>query len=281
MGETYIFGDVQGCYDSFRALVTRLGDTKSNSKPYDPDEDELWFAGDLINRGPGSLRMLEYLYRNRERVKVVLGNHDVHFIAVAEGLEPLKKGDTLECVLQSRKCRTYVEWLKEQPFYVCEGGVLMVHAGVWPTWKLDDLKSLGDQLSGALRDISSNKDVFVKSRGLKVTRYSPDLEQTEKLQLALKVLTTMRFLSPSMELLEAFKGKPQESPPGFIPWHQFKRNISKSVIYGHWAAQGLKLDNKSNAFGLDAGCVWGRELVCIRLSDRKIFRQSALEGPCS
>lgn len=257
---TYAIGDVHGCQRTLEHLVDRLD--------LDEQKDQLWMVGDLVNRGPGSLEVLRWAQRMEEalgdRFIVVLGNHDLHLVAVECGWASLRRKDTLDEVLAAPDCRQLVAWLACQPLMHRKENFVLVHAGVLPHWTVEVAERAARRVEARLRGGDQAKELFRRvEQGADVT--DPDWR-------ALAALTRLRALTPLGELCE-YTGPPDETPVGCTPW--FKRQDRKTreftMIVGHWAAMGLRLE--PGLMALDSGCFWGGPLSAIRLDDGVVFQQ--------
>lgn len=263
MADIYAIGDVQGCFDTLQALLATLPLRKS---------DRLWFCGDLVNRGPKSLEVLRWVMSQGDRVQVVLGNHDLHLLAAASGNRKQKSRDTLEAVLDADDCEKLLDWLRMQPLAHREEGHLMVHAGVHPRWSAKQVVSVAKECERALQE-GTWFSAWKRSRPLPPP-WSDSLAGKDRIAAALSILVGIRTIARNGQLDTQFTGHPSQRPDGVEPW--FARTKCKStVVFGHWAALGLHIDD--NHLGLDTGCVWGGSLTAIRLRDRKVFQQPALE----
>jgi bis(5'-nucleosyl)-tetraphosphatase (symmetrical) len=248
---TYVIGDVQGCLATLRRLLHRIEFSR---------RDRLWFCGDLVNRGPRSLEVLRFIRDLGDRALTVLGNHDLHLIARAEGIAKSKKRDTLDEVLDARDCDELVEWLRHQKILHREGSVMMVHAGLLPRWTAKDAQHRA-------------RDVEVALQG----RKRGDLLRGKLLASEwLRAFTRLRMCLLDGELCE-FDGHPSRAPAGCLPWfsHPRRRSRDVTVLFGHWSALGLYVS--PSAIGLDTGCVWGRNLTALRLEDRAFFCEPAAD----
>ncbi len=263
---TYAIGDVQGCFESLQRLMTAIA--------FNPARDRLWFVGDLVNRGPRSLEVLRFLADQGKTVKAVLGNHDLHLLGRAAGVRAPRKQDTLDELLAARDCAALCEWLARFPLLVRRGDLVMVHAGLLPGWSLAEAERAARLAERAL----------CGPRWWKVLRdYGDDdadrwpAEPGDEVQAALNVLTRLRACHADGRMNLAHKG-----PPGRLrrPWRAWfdwpaAKRRRATVIAGHWGALGLV--RRRNLLAIDAGCVWGRELVAVRLEDRRIFAVDAQE----
>nr|WP_163500728.1 symmetrical bis(5'-nucleosyl)-tetraphosphatase [Halomonas socia] len=253
----YAVGDLQGCHREFVALLERLA--------FDPHRDQLWLAGDLVNRGPGSLDCLREVQALGGAARVVLGNHDLHLLAVARGGARLKRSDTLDAILGAADRDTLLDWLMQQPLAVAEGEQLMVHAGILPQWPL--LRALG--LAGEVRERlgSERGGAFLEQMyGNQPACWRDDLDGIERLRVIINAFTRMRFIDADGCLDFAAKEGLDSAPPGFAPWFSYPRGDDPQIIFGHWAAlEGHTPGARVRAEALDTGCVWGGSLTALDL----------------
>lgn len=252
---TYAIGDVQGCYDELRALLERIG--------FEPENDRLWFVGDLVNRGPKSLEVLRFVRSLGERAVVVLGNHDLHLLCLAEDAARPREDDTLDALLAAPDARGLVDWLRTRPLMHREGGHAMVHAGLLPQWTVDKALALAGEIEAALR-APRYRDFLANLYGSKPARWDDALQGWDRLRVIVNAMTRMRFCSPDGVM--DFHVKSDKAPAGFVPWFEARpRREEPMIVCGHWSALGLRLTDRISA--LDAGCVWGGSLAALRLED--------------
>jgi len=257
---TYVIGDLQGCMSSCEALLARI--------EHDPARDELWLAGDVVNRGPRSLDALRWA--RAAASQVVLGNHDLHLLAVAAGLRRQRKKDTLAPILSAPDREELLEWLRRRPLLVRARGAVMIHAGLLPGWTLDEAQAQANALSAELAGLGW--------RGLLERYFDARQRSRDPLLGALEALTTLRTIDAEGHPLASFKGPPAERPAGSEPWFSAPSRRwegAERVFFGHWAALGFH--ETPGAVGLDSGCVWGNALSAYRLEDGVHFRQPARE----
>lgn len=254
----YAIGDVQGCYAALMKLLTQIG--------FDPDRDRLWFTGDLVNRGPQSLEVLRFVKGLGERAECVLGNHDLHLLAVAAGAARLKKRDTLDDVLQATDRNELLHWLRRRPLLHHDDGLgyTLIHAGLLPSWNLADARRLAHEAETVLRGDKVD-EFFQHMYGDLPDHWSENLRGVGRLRVIINALTRLRYcdLEGNMDLRP--KGPPGSQPPDLIPWFQVpgRRSQEFKIIFGHWSALGLWDGN--GVIGLDSGCLWGRSLSAARL----------------
>jgi bis(5'-nucleosyl)-tetraphosphatase (symmetrical) len=255
----YAVGDVQGCDEELRALLTQL--------KFSPERDQLWFVGDLVNRGPGSLATLRLVHGLRDNAIVVLGNHDLHLLAVAAGLRRRRRADTLDDVLAASDRDALLEWLTCQPLAYAQGSDLMVHAGVLPQWTVELTLSLATEVSTALR--RDPRALLGQMYGDQPDQWDPGLSGTERTRFVINVLTRMRVCTADGRVDISVKGEAPLPPSPLRAWFDHPRRASRGarIIFGHWSALGLV--QRPGIVGLDTGCVWGGALSALDLdSDR-------------
>ena len=264
----FAIGDVQGCHDELRALVREIG--------FSPDRDRLWFVGDLVNRGPDSLGVLRYVRSLGDSAVVVLGNHDLHLLAVAlGGRRKTKKGDTLESVLGAPDRDVLLEWLLGLPLahHDADAGDLLVHGGLIPQWSANDAVALSREVESALaRDARA---VFDEMYGDRPDTWSEKLRGMDRLRFAINVFTRMRYCTAAGRIDLRRKDAPDAPARDELrPWFEIEQRRSQParVVFGHWSTLGFYRGR--NVLGLDTGCVWGGELTAIDL-DRASARPVA------
>ncbi|MHB0776372.1 symmetrical bis(5'-nucleosyl)-tetraphosphatase [Halomonas sp. WWR20] len=257
---TYAIGDLQGCFVEFEALLTRLA--------FNPERDRLWLAGDLVNRGPASLECLRAVKRLGDSAKVVLGNHDLHLLAVAHGMARAKRSDTLEAVLEAPDRVELLDWLRMQPLLVTDSALdaVMVHAGLLPQWSLERTCRLAAEAEAILHG-DRLVDFLAVMYGNLPARWSDDLEGVDRWRFIVNVLTRMRFIAADGTLDFSAKEGLDSAPAGFAPWFTYPRDDDPRIIFGHWAAlEGHAPDATVRAEALDTGCVWGGPLTALNLT---------------
>jgi bis(5'-nucleosyl)-tetraphosphatase (symmetrical) len=262
---TYAIGDIQGCYVEFQQLLKRIR--------YDPAKDQLWLVGDLVNRGPDSLHVLRLVKSLGDNAITVLGNHDLHLLAVAEGTAELHRSDTLDEVLGAPDRDELLFWLRQQCLLHAEGDYVLVHAGLLPQWSVKRAASLAREVESALRG-DDYATFLSRMYGNAPHNWHDDLEGYKRLRVITNVFTRMRICTLQGELEFKFKGEVEHIPAGYLPWFDVPERKSRkaTVIFGHWSALGLKLT--PNVIALDTGCLWGGPMTAIRLEDRRLFQVS-------
>jgi len=265
---TYAIGDLQGCYLTLQALLDQI--------KFDASSDRLWFVGDLVNRGAGSLECLRFVKGLGSRATVVLGNHDLHLLAIAEGIAKTKALDTLDEILAAPDREPLLQWLRAQKLLHVEGKFAMVHAGLLPHWDWPQSKALANEVTHILRD--KNYRHFLQNMyGNNPDEWRDDLEGDERLRVILNAMTRMRAITAQAQMNLKFKGGLADMPEDLQPWFiaPHARGDEITVLAGHWSALGLQV--MPHFIGLDSGCIWGRELTALRLEDRAIFQVASRE----
>ena len=253
-------GDVQGCLRELHQLLKILD--------YSADRDQLWFVGDLVNRGPDSLGTLRFIRSLGDGAQVVLGNHDLHLLAVAcGGSRTLRKDDTLDDILGARDRDTLLEWLLRRPLAVRHGNDLMVHAGVVPQWSADQVMTLAAEVEHALR--TAPVALFESMYGNRPDCWNEALCGHDRLRFIINVLTRMRFCRADGHIDLKMKGRPGTQETGWLPWFDVpgRRTATTRLITGHWSTLGLV--DRADLLALDTGCVWGGALSAASLDDTR------------
>ncbi len=250
-----VIGDVQGCAASLLQLLKVVG--------FNSDSEELWLAGDLVNRGPASAEVLRWVRDHQSAVKTVLGNHDLHLLACAAGVRSMKLTDTLADVLTAPDRDDLIDWLRRQPLTLSNDEHCLVHAGIHPDWSVALLQRLAERAQQRLRGehwCEFLKELVDYSGTLAWT--AADNEHSElALVKAVKIMTTIRCCNTEGALDTAYNGPADACAVGTKPWFMQKRRqpLERKIIFGHWAALGFYQDQ--HVIGLDTGCVWGRTLT--------------------
>ncbi len=267
---TYAIGDIQGCYQTLVKLLNKV--------EFNPKKDQLWLCGDLVNRGPDSLETLTFLYGIRESVRCVLGNHDLHFLAVESGAHLPRPKDTFNEIFQSSKREKLVKWLRQQPLFIRDKSLnfAMGHAGLPPHWSVKQAERYAAEVSTFIRSKSALEFYFAMY-GNKPNRWREKLSGLDRLRYITNALTRMRYCYPDGRLELTSKNSPGKQSKGLLPWFEIERRPSKyNIIFGHWASLQGKCD-KPGLFALDTGCVWGGRLTALRLEDKKRFSVKSQE----
>jgi bis(5'-nucleosyl)-tetraphosphatase (symmetrical) len=271
---TYAIGDVQGCYRELANLLEVI--------EFDRERDHLWFTGDLVNRGPQSLEVLHFVKGLGDKAVTVLGNHDLHLLAVAFGRhERLRRQDTLSAILAAPDREELLHWLRHCPcfFYDAETGFALVHAGLPPQWDLSKARACAGEVEDVLRD-GDYTGYFDHMYGDTPVRWSEDLRGWERLRFITNCLTRLRFCDSDGRVTLKEKGPSGSQPVGFMPWFEVPGRQSRGlkIVFGHWAALQLAPSDmdQRGVFHVDTGCYWGGSLTAMRLSDRRFFSVPSL-----
>lgn len=253
----YAVGDIQGCNERLQDLVDKAG--------FSPSRDRLWFVGDLINRGPSSLAALRYAEGLGDSARVVLGNHDLHLLAVALGGHKLRRKDTLQEILDAPDCDHLLHWLRQQRLCIHDAGrnLLVAHAGVPHIWDVDKAMACAREVEAVIQGPEA-QDYFRQMYGNEPACWREDLSGMDRWRAITNYFTRMRFIAEDGTLEFASKESADNAPEGYAPWFRFPRQDNTRVVFGHWAA--LVGQTGSDQFiGLDTGCVWGNELTLMNL----------------
>ncbi len=258
---TYAIGDIQGCYHAFLALLARL--------KFNPKHDSLWLVGDIINRGSGSLEVLRWCYQHQQSIKIVLGNHDLHALAVLHELKPEHKSDTLQALFHAPDRAVLLMWLRNQPLMLVENGYVMLHAGLLPQWTIDDALCYANEVESVLQG-DSYQDFLANMYGSQPSQWQADLTGMDRLRIITNAFTRMRICTADGEMEFAFKGELPDVPAGYLPWFDMpnRQSHSAQIICGHWSALGLR--QRNNVHALDTGCLWGGQLTAMCLENKEI-----------
>lgn len=259
----YAIGDLQGCYHSLQSLLQKIS--------FNPKNDQLWFTGDLINRGPDSLSCLRFVHSLGSAAKTVLGNHDLHFLAVATGQTKAKRKDTFDEILSVPDKNTLIEWLLQLPLlhHDASQGYTMVHAGIPPQWSIQQAQTLASEVHKALQT-DARTAFFAQMYGNEPALFHEGLEGPDRLRVITNYFTRMRIINDQGALNLSYKQGLNTIPEGWQPW--FKPTLlsvqNNHLIFGHWAAL-MGQTHRDDVHALDTGCVWGNQLTAMRLGDNQ------------
>ncbi len=263
---TYAVGDIQGCYTEFVALLDAVS--------FDPAHDRLWLLGDLVNRGPDSLAVMDLVMSLDQRTTIVLGNHDLHFLAIHYGGHPPVSGDTFHDLLAAPGVGRIAEWMRAQRFFHVDHtlGFAMAHAGILPGWSVRRAEGYSRELMAVLRG-TEFRTYFRDLYGNVPDRFSEDLAGMDRWRILTNVFTRMRLIDGDAHLNFSHKGALAQAPAGQIPWYESITDElrSKRLLFGHWAAlEGHT--GRDDIIALDTGCVWGRDLTALCLETGELTR---------
>lgn len=251
----YWVGDIQGCDAPLGQLLDQLG--------FSASRDRLYVLGDLVNRGPDSLAVLRRLESLGTSVQCVLGNHDLHLLAIAAGARPPSRTDTLDEILSATDKDALLYWLRHQAIALYEQDVLMVHAGVLPQWSLSETLGLARELEGILQSHDA-VEFFMQMYGNEPAQWQPQLQGIERWRCALNAFTRLRFCSPSGAMEFITKEGSAKAPAGYMPWFEVpgRQTANTTIAFGHWSTLGAVA--RDDVWALDTGCVWGGCLTAMQ-----------------
>jgi len=257
---TYAIGDIQGCYDELLQLLELIH--------FEPQQDTLWFVGDLVNRGQQSLETLRFIKELGDSAITVLGNHDLHLLALAVGNRSPKKKDTLHEILEAPDRDELLHWLRHRPLihYDKERQQLLVHAGLPPQWKTKKAVQYAAEVEAILRS-DRHAELFHHMYGNEPSVWNQELTGWPRYRFIINALTRMRYCSAEGKLNLHEKYAPGTQPKGLMPWFEVpeRRSRKKEIIFGHWSTLGLV--KREGIIALDTGCVWGGTLTAVDLDD--------------
>jgi len=272
--KTYVIGDLQGCHEQALALLERVRRTAAADGSGPP---RILFAGDLINRGPASLATLRHVRAlhaaTNGRVDSVLGNHDLHFLAVAYGIRPAHASDTLDEILSAPDRDDLIDWVRQRPLAILAEGHLLVHAGVLPQWSVAQTMALAGEVQAMLRG-PDLQGFLQQMYGNLPDQWNDSLVGADRLRCIINALTRLRFCTADGVMDFKLKESGTADPAsGLMPWFEVpgRATAGDTVVFGHWSALGLKLEQ--NLIGLDSGCVWGGQLSAVCLNDRTLLQE--------
>jgi bis(5'-nucleosyl)-tetraphosphatase (symmetrical) len=260
----YAVGDVQGCYEALCCVLQQVG--------FDAARDRLWLVGDIVNRGPQSLEVLRFVRALGSGAQLVLGNHEVHLLAVAAGARRLRSSDTLDAILSAPDRDELLSWLARQPLLHVDAalGYCMVHAGLLPDWSIADASTLAGEAQPWL--LPQGIAAVAGPSAQEPEQITPELSPALRARAIIGVFTRLRVCTAGGRRNWSFKGPAEHCPPGYEPWfaHSARKTRQQRVLFGHWAAlQGHAA--AANVFALDTGCAWGRSLTVMRLEDQQRY----------
>ncbi|MCW8854846.1 MAG: symmetrical bis(5'-nucleosyl)-tetraphosphatase [Gammaproteobacteria bacterium] len=270
----YAIGDIQGCYLQLQQLLDKLN--------FDHANDKLWFAGDIVNRGPDSLETLRFIKSLGENAITVLGNHDLHLLAVANGRGKQGKKDTIKDVLSAPDRDELLDWLLQRPLihYDTELDICLVHAGIYPYWTIEQSLNYASEVEDMLRS-NKHHEYFHHMYGDKPPKWSEHLKGWDRLRFITNVFTRMRYCMEDGHLALKDKSAPGSQGEGHIPWFQHsQRNTGNTaIIFGHWST--LQSTDVENLYPLDTGCLWGGKLTALRIDNNELNQYTSIDCPVS
>ncbi|MBT0724237.1 bis(5'-nucleosyl)-tetraphosphatase (symmetrical) [Rosenbergiella sp. S61] len=264
---TYLIGDIHGCYQELCQLLDQVA--------FDPAQDQLWLTGDLVARGPDSLKVLRKVKSLGDSARIVLGNHDLHLLAVYAGVSKNKSKDRLQPLLDAEDCDELINWLRRQPLLQIDQQkqLIMAHAGITPQWDLETAQRCASDIEAVLAS-DSYPLLLDAMYGDMPNNWSENLTGLARLRFSTNALTRMRYCFPGGQLDMICKEKPEEATPPLQPWFDIPRQLPEAftVVFGHWASLEGK-GTPSNVIGLDTGCCWGGALTLLHWEDGRYFHQ--------
>jgi len=261
----FAIGDVQGCFDPLQRLLQQLD--------YKKERDRLIFVGDLVNRGPLSAEVLRFVRGLGDRATTVLGNHDLHLLAVAQRQEPVDRKDTFQDVLAAPDRQELLDWLSRRPL-ACrdpETGTLVVHAGIAPQWDRDQVLRLADEVGQWIAGPRAG-EFYAHMYGNDPDHWDENLQGWPRLRFIVNCLTRMRYCSADGRIDTQAKGAPGSQPDGLRPWFEIegRKTAEDTIVFGHWSTLGRVSWNGGRIVGLDTGCVWGGSLTALNLQSGEL-----------
>ena len=258
---TYAIGDLQGCYAALQNLLNKLN--------FNPEYDKLWFVGDLVNRGSDSLATLRFVKSLGNSAVTVLGNHDLHLLAVAHGIKTTRSKD-LQRILDASDSSELLLWLSQRPLLHHDSlsGYTMVHAGIYPSWSLAQAKEYAAELENSLQN--NLVDFLSHMYGDKPDKWDNHLQGFERLRFICNSFTRMRFVDEDGYLDHDNKMQPETATGTSRPWFEFIKNSDTKIIFGHWST--LPLITGPIVYAIDTGCVWGGSLSALCLETEEIIQ---------
>lgn len=255
----YAIGDVQGCYDDLQRLLTWLR--------FDPAQDRLWFCGDLVNRGPNSLEVLRFVRGLGDGAISVLGNHDLHLLALANGNDRKREDNLLDPILAAPDREDLLRWLRHRPLMHVDNDLdfSLIHAGLPPQWSRKQALACAGEVEEVLRDDDRYPRFFARMYGNEPSVWSKNLKGMDRLRFITNCFTRLRYCDLDGRLGLKEKGAPGSQGVGFLPWFKIpgRRSHKSRILFGHWSTLGYHA--RDNVWALDTGCLWGGSLTALRV----------------
>ncbi len=260
---TYAIGDVQGCFDQLQALLNKIA--------FNPKKDQLWFVGDLVNRGPKSLEVLRFVKSLGNRAITVLGNHDIHLLARHYAVRKAGRDDSLDEILNAPDVEELMQWLRYQPLVHYNSHYLMVHAGVAPMWSIDQVLSSAKEVERQLQQRNPAEFLHALFSKQIPILWRENLQGMARWRCIVNYLTRIRFCDV-MGCLN-FSNKSAQPDPACYHWFRVPNRKTQDIpiIFGHWAALEGKTNGEELVYALDTGCVWGKQLTAMCLEQRTLI----------
>ena len=260
---TWVIGDIHGCWEPLERLLESIR--------FNADRDRLWLVGDLVNRGPDSVRVLRWASSLGDRITAVLGNHDLKLLACAEGINPVRDKDTFGDVLAAPDREELIAWLASRPLLVREGAHVLIHAGILPAWSIAEAERLAGEVAAELAG-AGRTELLARPGWWHPVAMPSGGARLDRLAAAAGIFTGVRVVAGRDRPPSEFAGRPEQAPPGFRPWYEGARVADEglTVLFGHWAAHGLA--RLPGAVCLDTACVYGGALTALRLEDAQLVQ---------
>ncbi len=271
---TYAIGDVQGCYDELKALLVQIS--------FNTDRDQLWFCGDLVNRGPKSLETLRFIKSLESNAVSVLGNHDLHLLATAFNHKKSNRKDTFDELLQAEDSLQLLNWLRQQLMvhHDRENNITMLHAGIHPNWSISETLELAGEVEHILQS-DQHVDFYKHMYGDKPSQWDSALSSWSRYRYITNTLTRLRYCDKQGEAALNAKGAPGSQAENLYPWYEVPGRVSQhdTIIFGHWSTlPHAGIDSINNTYAIDSGCLWGGALTAMRI-DVKPFEYFQFNCP--
>ena len=260
---TYVIGDVQGCFDELQELVRYIN--------FNSRKDQLWFVGDLVNRGPKSLQTLRWIKSLGNSAVTVLGNHDLHLLAAYAGAKDIRTTSSLYNVLQAKDIEKLISWLRQQSLlrYNKTLQFAMVHGGLAPQWSIKEALNYSQEVGKVLKS-KKYKDFLFNMYGDQPKQWDGRLKGWNRLRTITNFMTRLRYCNNKGEMSFTDKGPPGTQSRGMKPWYEIpsRKSQDTTIVFGHWSTLGYKHEN--NIISTDTGCLWGGQLTAIKMELEKL-----------
>ena len=269
---TYAIGDVQGCFDELKTLLNKIN--------FNSDCDQLWFCGDIVNRGPKSLDTLHFIRSLEDNAITVLGNHDLHLLATAYLQNKPGKHDTFSDILQTNDLSDILEWLRHRPLIHHDNNITLLHAGIHPDWSIQKALTLASEVEALLQS-DKHLEFYKHMYGDKPNNWQENLSGWSRYRFITNALTRLRYCDAMGKQALNAKGPPGSQAAGLLPWYEIPNRKTKDdvIIFGHWSTlpqAGISTIN--NTYAIDSGCLWGGGLTALRI-DTLPFEYTRLQCP--
>ena len=270
----YAIGDIQGCFNELKQLIDKI--------EFSSDKDQLWFTGDLVNRGPDSLKTLRFVKSLGENAISVLGNHDLHMLAILYGFQQQRPKDTFDEIINASDKASLIQWITHLPLIHTDESInaALVHAGIYPDWSIEKATELAGEVESVLQS-EQLPDFLQNMYGNQPKKWNEELQGWERLRFITNCFTRMRYVHEDYSLDFKYNGEPGSQPKKLQPWLNFlnQKHLKQRILFGHWSTLGQsKVDN---VFALDSGCLWGGKLTALALDDEPRYIHLDCKGELS